>query len=83
MEIVILSCGAMRCIYSDSFDVAQLGAVSIERASYVEPIANGEWSADLAPVAGPRLGPFKRRDQALAAEIAWLGQHWLCQADAR
>ena len=28
--------------------------------------------ADLALVCGPRLGPFDRRSQALAAEQAWL-----------
>ena len=29
------------------------------------------------PCSGPVLGPFDRRSEALAAEVAWLEQHWL------
>ena len=41
---------------------------SITRASHVEPDAEGRWLADLTPVAGPVLGPFDLRSEALAAE---------------
>ena len=51
--------------------LAKLGAVSIARASLVEPGPDG-WYADLSPVAGPLLGPFALRAEALAAEVKWL-----------
>jgi hypothetical protein len=31
----------------------------------------------LAPVGGPRLGPYSLRSQALTAEQTWLEAHWL------
>ena len=31
------------------------------------------WVADLRPVSGPVLGPYRRRDAALRAELDWLG----------
>ena len=37
---------------------------------------DGAWTADLSPVNGPVLGPYTRRSEALAAEIAWL-ERWL------
>ena len=52
------------------------GDLAIRRASHVEPDAAGRWWADLAPVGGPRLGPFDRRSEALAAELRWLERHW-------
>ncbi len=69
--------GTVRCVYDESLDLAALGPVSISRASHVEPDAHGHWIADLAPVAGPQLGPFEQRSQALAAEQQWLREHWL------
>jgi hypothetical protein len=47
------------------------------RASLVEPDEEGRWWADLSPVDGPLLGPFRQRSQALDAEEEWLGHHWL------
>ena len=41
------------------------------------PTRDGRWHADLRPVGGPVLGPFDRRSEALAAEVAWLEEHWL------
>ena len=77
MQLIIDRQGHARCIYGEEIDLAALGQLSICRASHVEPDAAGQWWADLAPVAGPRLGPFGQRIQALAAEHAWLEQHWL------
>ena len=78
MEIIVDPDGAVRCIYAEDIDLATLGEVDVVRASHVEPDSLGAWWADLAPVSGPKIGPFTRRSQALEAEAAWLAQHWLC-----
>jgi len=80
MEMVITPGGQLRCLYDESLDFSQLGQVTIRRGSFVEPDPLGQWHADLAPVAGPLLGPFASRSRALAAETAWLTAHWLSQA---
>jgi hypothetical protein len=54
-----------------------LGELCVRRASHVEPDDVGRWWADLAPVDGPKLGPFPLRSQALQAEVAWLNQFLL------
>ena len=77
MELLVLPTGALRGIYDEALDWRALGKVSIRRASHVEPDAAGRWFADLSPAGGPRLGPFMRRSQALAAEIDWLSAHGL------
>lgn len=77
MQLLILPSGAVRCLYDESLNLAALGQLHIRRASHVEPDETGKWWAELAPVAGPRLGPFQRRSQALAAEQRWLQQHLL------
>ncbi|QDT21402.1 hypothetical protein [Gimesia chilikensis] len=77
MELIINQAGLVRCIYTETIDLTQLGALVINRGSYVEPAADGQWTADLSPVNGPLLGPFSRRSGALAAEHDWLNQHWL------
>jgi hypothetical protein len=64
--------GGVRCLYAEGIDLASLRAVSIRRASHVEPDELGRWWADLAPMRGPRLGPFALRSQALDAEWLWL-----------
>lgn len=77
MHIVIDANGTARCIYAEAIDFTVLGAVSIERASHVEPNATGQWHANLAPIGGPTLGPFVLRSDALAAEQSWLTANWL------
>jgi hypothetical protein len=69
--------GRVECLYGEAIDLAALGAVAIRRASHVEPDPQGRWWADLAPVAGARLGPFARRSEALQAEQDWLARNWL------
>jgi len=76
MELIIEPSGHAHCIYDETLDLAALGSVSISRASHVEPDKNGEWIADLSPIGGPSLGPFGQRSIALAAEVAWLREHW-------
>ena len=61
-------------------DLAELGTLAIARGSHVEPNCQGQWLSDLSPVAGPVLGPFATRSAALAAEVAWLAEHWLTPA---
>jgi hypothetical protein len=72
MRMVIDPLGQVRCLYTEVLDLPALGPLAIRRASQVEPDAAGQWWADLAPVSGPRLGPYLRRSDALAAEQAWL-----------
>ena len=77
MELIITPSGTIRCLYSEELNLHGLGRLSIQRGSHVEPDEHGQWLADLAPVGGPVLGPFRLRSEALEAERAWLEQHWL------
>jgi hypothetical protein len=77
MDLIVHADGVISCIYSEALDLASLGRLTIRRASYVEPNLRGQWLADLAPVGGPKLGPFDKRSLALAAEQVWLAEHWL------
>jgi hypothetical protein len=77
MQIIISPGGTLRCVYDEAIDLAALGTPVITRASHVEPTADGRWQADLSPVAGPVLGPFDRRSEALTAEVEWLQANWL------
>ena len=72
MEIYIAADGTCQLVYDDRVDLRSLGEVHIRRASHVEPVSVGQWTADMRPVHGPILGPFPTRSQALAAELAWL-----------
>jgi hypothetical protein len=62
------------CLYGEAIDLESLGPLSIRRASHVEPDPAGRWWADLGPSGGPRLGPYRRRSEALRAEEAWLDE---------
>ena len=77
MQLVIQPDAAVRCLYNETIDLHSLGRPVITRGSDVEPDRQGCWSADLSPVAGPKLGPFDRRSEALAAERRWLEANWL------
>jgi hypothetical protein len=77
MQLLILSGGVIRCLYEETLDLSSLGQMTIGRGSYCEPDTNGKWFADMAPVKGPKLGPFCCRSQALEAERAWLEANWL------
>ncbi len=77
MELLIQPNGDARCVYDEAIDLSQLGRPTIQRGSHVEPTPAGQWTADLSPVNGPVLGPFPTRTAALAAEVAWLLDHWL------
>jgi hypothetical protein len=67
--------------------VDNLLAAAIElrqHGSHVEVDDQNQWWADLAPVNGPRLGPFPFacRQQALDAERQWLESHWLVSPES-
>ena len=67
MQLVINRSGGVRCIYDELLLLAELGRLSIQRGSHVEPDDAGQWTADLSPVGGPLLGPFETRSAALDA----------------
>ena len=75
--LLIAPDGRLRCLYDECIDLAALGQLTITRASHVEPVEGGGWTADLSPVDGPQLGPFSRRSAALLAEREWLLRHRL------
>lgn len=77
MDLLIEPTGTVRCVFGEEIDLGQLGQLSIRRGSHVEPTPDGQWTADLAPVQGPLLGPFPTRTAALTAEVSWLQEHWL------
>jgi hypothetical protein len=64
--------GTAQAIYSEEINLNELGKVTHSRASHVEPDENGEWVANLSPINGPKLGPFKLRSEAIKNEIDWL-----------
>ncbi len=76
--------GHIRFVYDDELaDLLDLGDAAVCRVSHVEPydgsggdefaaLHKNSWTADMRPVDGPVLGPFKTRAEALAAERAWL-----------
>ena len=77
MHLVVAPDGTVKAVFAETIDLAALGRPTISRASHVEPDDDGRWLADLRPVAGPVLGPFTRRSEALDAEVAWLEANWL------
>lgn len=83
MELIIDPKGIIRAVYGETIHLPCLGITEIRRASCVEPDSNGQWTADLAPIGGPILGPFICRSSALDAEINWLHQHWLLPPSER
>ena len=73
MELVVDAGGGVRCVYGEELDLREIGKLQITRASHVEPDRDGFWWADMGPVGGPVLGPFRNRTDALGAERGWLG----------
>ena len=72
MELVVDAGGSVRYIYDEGIDLREIGTLKITRASHVEPDRDGFWWADMEPVDGPVLGPFRGRSEALKAERGWL-----------
>lgn len=80
MLLIVGPDGIVRAVYDERLDLRALGRPTIARASHVEPDGEGDWHADLSPVAGPVLGPFAHRGEALDAERGWLEVHWLTRS---
>ena len=59
---------------SDVSRLFSLGTFVTRRASHVEPavLADGWWTADMRPMGGRILGPFRLRREALKAERNWI-----------
>lgn len=76
VELVVEADGTIRFVYDDDLYalLEPLALVwDIERASHVEPTPLGNWQVDASPFGGPPcLTVQHRRDDALAAEAAWL-----------
>jgi hypothetical protein len=75
MKLIVDPAGQGHCLYAEVIDLQAIGTLHIARASHLEPDDCGNWHADLSPVAGPTLGPFGLRSEALAAERDWLDSH--------
>lgn len=77
MRVFVRPGGCVEHIYDERIDLSELGTQIIRRASRVEPEKGGGWSADLRLSSGPKLGPYRTRSEAIAAEIAWLNANSL------
>lgn len=77
MNLVVRPDGTVECLYDETLDLAEIGQLTIVRASQVEPTEAGRWTADLSPTNGPVLGPFPTRTEALNAERIWLEEQRL------
>ena len=78
MQLVIGPDGSGRWLYGEDIDLGKLGALTISRASHVEPDSSGRWFASM--IDGPVLGPFVQRSDALQAEADWLHSNRLASA---
>ncbi|WP_315854495.1 hypothetical protein [Alienimonas chondri] len=76
-ELFVTPDGAVRGLYGQLIDADAIGDSAVVRASHVEPHPHGGWTADLSPSAGPVLGPFPLRSDALTAEANWLTRNLL------
>lgn len=61
--------GTTEFIYDDEFSEMLNSKTTIQRASHVEPEGT-QWIAEM--ISGPKLGPFKTRQEALDAEREYL-----------
>ena len=77
VTLIIDRKGDVQTLYTDDIDLRAFGKLRITRASHVEPDDAGNWWADMKPVRGPKLGPYRTRTQALKAEVEWLKKHKL------
>ena len=65
--------GTIQSLYNEKLSLEELGNINIKRASYVEP-ENDLWYVDLSPINGPKLGPVKKRSDALILEHNYINE---------
>ena len=72
LRLLLNSKGEIHFIYDDALaPLIEAGEAQVTRASNVEPNPDGQgWIADIK--GGPRLGPFRLREEALKAEVSYL-----------
>lgn len=79
IEMTIQEDGTIKAIHNDALaPLYDESKTEIKRASHVEPVNGGEqvnWVADMSPLNGPKLGPYRLRSDALEAEVEWLKQN--------
>ena len=74
MIIDVLPSGQLMFIYDDELrEIIEHGESVMKRVSHVEPDEDANFTADLSPIGGPVLGPFRLRQEALK----WLESHVL------
>ena len=71
-DLVVVSDEGWKCISGEELNLRTLGRWQIPRASHIEPDLDVNWFADVGPVEGPKLGPFRTQSEALGAERGWL-----------
>ncbi len=76
INVLIRPDGSVVMIYQEHLSLTALGPGKVKRASEVNPDGEGKWWAQI--YRGPKLGPFAKRSEAVAAEIRYLEEH-LCQ----
>ena len=54
---------------------ADIARFLVQKGADVNATADGQWTADMGPMDGPVLGPYRLRGEALAAEVKWLRSH--------
>ena len=80
MDLLVLPDGTVRAVYAEDIDLDEPRL----RRHQPEPAMSNRMprvagSPICSPVNGPVLGPFNRRSEALAAELAWLEANWLAR----
>jgi hypothetical protein len=77
--ILIDDSGRLSFLWDDELaGLCELGETEMQRASHVEywpHFKGGGWCADLSPVGGPLIGPFKHRGDALRSEHDWINRN--------
>jgi hypothetical protein len=79
LDLVVGCDGGVKCIDGEELELREIGKLQITRASHVEPDRDGFWWADMGPVEGPVLGPFRSRTPALQAERRCLTERTLAR----
>ena len=69
MELLMTPAGSIRCVYGEAVDLSELGRLSIQRGSHVEPTSDGRWTADLSPVAAGEIFEAGGQAQSNAYDI--------------